>query len=120
MCAHAQSLSSRAVVSASSLVMEYIQHHFCEYDISSQSIAEAVGIGINRTTAIIKEATGQSCKAYLTRLRIEKAKALLLESDAPVLDISGQVGYNSVSHFIKVFKSATGKTPDTFRRGTEA
>lgn len=119
MCAHAQSLSSRAVVSASGLVMEYIHHHFCEYDISAQSIAEAVGIGINRTTAIIKEATGQSCKSYLIRLRLDKAKALLLESDAPISDICCQVGYNSVSHFIKVFKSTTGKTPDAFRRGKE-
>lgn len=119
MCAHAQSLSSRAVVSASSLVMEYIHNHFYEYDISAQSIAEAVGIGINRTTAIIKEATGQSCKSYLIHLRLDKAKSLLLESDAPVSDICSQVGYNSVSHFIKVFKSATGKTPDAYRRGKE-
>lgn len=120
MCAHAQNLSSHAVVSASRLVMEYLHNHYCEYDISSQSIAEAVGIGINRTIAIIKEATGQSCKAYLIQLRLERAKALLLESDAPIADICSQIGYNSVSHFIKVFKTATGQTPDAFRRNKEA
>ena len=120
MCAHAQSLSSRAVVSASNLVMEYLHTHFCEYDISSQSIAEAVGIGINRTIAIIKEATGQSCKSYLIQLRLERAKTLLLESDAPVSDICAKVGYGSVSHFIKVFKTATGLTPDAFRRVKES
>lgn len=119
MCAHVQSLSRRAVVSASNLVMEYLHAHFCEYDISAQCIAEAVGIGINRTNSIIKEATGQSCKAYLTQLRLERAKALLLETDASVSDICPQVGYNSASHFIKVFRTAVGQTPDAFRKSRE-
>lgn len=119
MCAHAQKLSSRTVVPAANLVMEYLRAHFCEYDISAQRIAEAVGIGINRTNAIIKEETGLTCKACITHLRIERAKKLLLETDVSVSDLCGQVGYNSPSHFIKVFRTAVGQTPDGFRHGRE-
>lgn len=116
LCAHAQSRSRHAVLSASNLVMEYLHSHFCDYDISAQCIAEAVGIGVNRTNAIIKESTGMSCKTYLTQLRLEQAKKLLMETDISVTDICGQVGYNSASHFIKVFRTAVGQTPDAFRR----
>lgn len=116
LCAHVQQAGRQAVQPASRLVIEYLKRNFCEYSVSAQGAAEAVGLGINRTNAIIREETGMSCKAYLTYLRVEHAKKLLRETAAPVSEICTQVGYASASHFIKVFKTTTGQTPDAYRR----
>jgi len=48
-------------------------------------------------------------------LRIERARRLLAETDLPITDVGAQVGYNSQSHFTKIFREATGMTPKAFR-----
>ena len=115
LCIHAQKQNNEAILPTGRLVMDYLNSHFSDYDISVQQVAEAVGIGINRTSAIIREETGHSFKTVLTQLRISQAKKLLA-SGATVADVASQVGYNSASYFIKVFKSAEGITPDAYRK----
>jgi two-component system response regulator YesN len=95
--------------------MEYLRNHCCEYNITVQQVAEAVGIGINRASALIREETGHSFKTTLTSLRMEKAKTLLA-AGVSVAEAAERTGYNSASYFIKVFKSAVGTTPDAYRR----
>ena len=115
LCIHAQKQSSEAILPTGRLVMDYLRSHCCEYNISVQQVAEAVGIGINRASALIREETGHSFKTTLTSLRIEKAKTLLAAGLA-VAEVAEQTGYNSASYFIKVFKGAEGITPDAYRR----
>jgi YesN/AraC family two-component response regulator len=115
LCIHAQKQSSEAILPTGRLVMDYLRSHCCEYNISVQQVAEAVGIGINRASALIREETGHSFKTTLTSLRIEKAKALLA-AGLTVAEVAEQTGYNSASYFIKVFKGAEGITPDAYRR----
>ena len=115
LCIHAQKQNDEAILPTGRLVMDYLNNHFSDYDISVQQVAEAVGIGINRTSAIIREATGHSFKTVLAQLRITQAKKLL-SSGSTVADVASQVGYNSASYFIKVFKSAEGITPDAYRK----
>lgn len=115
LCIHAQKQNDEAILPTGRLVMDYLNSHFSDYDISVQQVAEAVGIGINRTSAIIREETGHSFKTVLTQLRISQAKKLLA-SGTSVADVASQVGYNSASYFIKVFKSSEGITPDAYRK----
>ena len=65
---------------------------------------------------IFKEYTGKSVSAYLTDLRIQHAKQLLTATNKSINLIAEEVGYESSSYFIKVFKDLTGVTPNHFRR----
>ncbi len=55
---------------------------------------------------------------YLNRVRIEKAKDLLLHSDEKINVIGQIVGFENTNHFIRLFKEKTGVTPLTYRRET--
>lgn len=61
-------------------------------------------------------ATGLAPIAYIQRLRIEDAKKRLERSDAPVDEISWQVGYEDPAFFRRLFKRTTGLAPAAYRR----
>jgi len=53
--------------------------------------------------------------AYLNKIRIEKGRHLLKNTDIPLVDIAGLVGYEDQSYFTKVFKRLTGVSPGKYR-----
>lgn len=55
---------------------------------------------------------------YLNKIRIEKAKELLLSTDEKIVDIGQMVGFENTNHFIRLFKEKTGVTPLTYRKET--
>lgn len=63
-----------------------------------------------------KRYTGQTVVSYLTQRKMETARQMLLATQQSVLDIAGQLGYNSVSHFNKLFRASTGQSPGAYRR----
>lgn len=60
--------------------------------------------------------TGETVVSYLTRTKMDSAKRLLSSTDLTILDIAGRLGYGSVSHFNKLFRSAAGMSPREYRR----
>jgi len=64
---------------------------------------------------IFREAFGQTPHQYLTRVRIEAAKRLLL-ADAPVTDVCFEVGFQSLGSFSTLFARRVGAPPSAFRR----
>ena len=119
LCAHVSARSQRAVVPAYQLVTRYLEEHYTDYDVSAKQVSEAVGIGINRVNAIVRKQTGQSCKGYITQLRIKKACRMLTDTQQSIVDIARSVGYNSASYFIKVFREAMDETPEAYRKKAE-
>ena len=115
LCSQVQQ-NRQIIVPTEQLVMQYLKNHFYDYDISAQSISDALGIGINRTYAIIREQTGHSLKTMLTKMRVQYAKQLLGDCSLSMADVAQRVGYSSSSYFSKVFKAATNQSPDAFRR----
>jgi AraC-like DNA-binding protein len=65
---------------------------------------------------LFAEAFGQTPHEFVTRLRIERAKRLLLADGASVTDICLDVGYESLGSFSGRFRSLTGLSPVAFRR----
>lgn len=61
-------------------------------------------------------ATGLAPIAYVQRLRIEDAKRRLERTDAPVDEISWQVGYEDSAFFRRLFKRTTGMAPGAYRK----
>lgn len=58
---------------------------------------------------------GDSPMQYLHKMRMQAAKSLLLETDVKIHEISYEVGYENVNHFIHHFKKLTGATPTEYR-----
>jgi len=64
---------------------------------------------------MFKKATGLTFTDYLGRVRVEKAKNLLLNPDLRVSEIAYAVGFQSLTHFNRVFRELTGESPTNFR-----
>jgi AraC-like DNA-binding protein len=95
-------------------IMDYIRAHSCDYSMSLEMLREQFGYSITQLSHMIKDFSGESFRTYVTALRMEKARELL-KTDMTVAEISGMVGYGSVSHFIKTFRSHFGNKPSSFR-----
>jgi AraC family transcriptional regulator len=67
-------------------------------------------------TRLFTRATGLSPLRFLSALRLEEAKRLLLTTRLTVTEISHRVGYDSVGTFTSRFGSSVGVPPKTFRR----
>ena len=63
-----------------------------------------------------RQYTGETVVSYLTKAKLDSAKNLLSTTELTVLDIAGRLGYGSMSHFNKLFRSFTGMTPGEYRR----
>ncbi len=64
---------------------------------------------------IFKDATGQTFTSYLARVRIEAAKAMLLDADRRVSEAAYAVGFQSLSQFNRLFRRITGTSPSRYR-----
>lgn len=66
---------------------------------------------------LFARAYGETPHAFVTRHRIDRAKALLAATDLTVLEICHQVGYSSVGTFSRRFAELVGRTPSDYRHG---
>jgi two-component system, response regulator YesN len=91
----------------------YLESKF-DQDISLQEVAMYVGMNSTYFSLLFKETLGKSYIKYLTHIRMEKAKELLM-AGGKVKDVSEKVGYHSYSHFSEVFKKYTGVKPRQYK-----
>ncbi|GED25662.1 hypothetical protein BAG01nite_17640 [Brevibacillus agri] len=64
---------------------------------------------------LFKQQTGHSPIDYLISVRLDRAKALLAQTDASLQEVAEGVGYSDLSYFIRAFKKHTGVTPGQFK-----
>lgn len=81
-----------------------------------EKMSEEVGMSRAAFARRFKEFVGQPMFEYLTRLRIQRARELLRETNLPLYEISNRVGYESNLAFTKTFKKHAGMTPTRFRK----
>ncbi|MEC1501768.1 AraC family transcriptional regulator [Bacillus sonorensis] len=84
-------------------------------DISLESCADEAGTNSYTLSKAFKHVTGINFIDYVTRLRIEKAKELLLETNKKIHDVSEEVGYRH-SYFNRIFKKQVGIPPSRYRQ----
>jgi AraC-like DNA-binding protein/ligand-binding sensor protein len=80
------------------------------------TVAKAVNTSTFYFCKLFKRATGLTFTDYLARVRIEKAKTLLLDRNHRIGEIAYEVGFQSLTHFNRVFKAMTGQSPSGYRR----
>ncbi len=81
-----------------------------------EKMAKRVGMSRAAFTKRFKELVGKPMFEYLTMLRIQRAQELLRESNLPLYEVAGRVGYESDLAFTKTFKKHTGTTPTRYRK----
>ncbi|MCL2093536.1 MAG: AraC family transcriptional regulator [Treponema sp.] len=94
--------------------VDYIMRNYAA-KLTLKEIAEHLRISQQYFSRIFKEETGQTPGDYITYLRIEESKKLLLTS-INIVDIPELVGFEGQSYFTKIFKKETGSTPGRYRR----
>ncbi|MFR9753644.1 helix-turn-helix domain-containing protein [Nocardia sp. 004] len=84
--------------------------------ITADEIARTALFSKYHFTRVFQRVTGDSPGRYLTELRFERARELLLSTDLKVVDISYEVGFASVGTFSTRFRERTGVSPSAFRQ----
>lgn len=95
---------------------DYAEQKYMQ-EISLTQIADYVGLSVSHFSALFKQHAGDSFVNYLNRVRIDKAKQLLLEPDLKIYQVADMVGFSSMPYFNRVFKNVTGLSPNEYRKG---
>jgi AraC-like DNA-binding protein len=93
----------------------YIQEHQAE-NVRLREVAKAINTSKFYFCKQFKSVTGIKFTDYLTRVRMEKCKNLLLNPNLRVSEIAFEVGFQSITNFNRVFKKILGQSPTDYRR----
>lgn len=94
---------------------QYILEHFYEPNFNISYLANTINVSISYLSTTFKQAMGTNLSTYIITLRLNKAKALLLDFKYAISDIAPQCGYEDSKYFAKLFKKKTGVTPTEYR-----
>lgn len=95
-------------------VTEFIEENL-DRDLELAEIAQAVDLSPYHFARSFKQTTGFTPIQFLMQRRIETAKRLLAESEAPLVDVGLSVGFKNQSHFSTLFRKLTSMTPKAYR-----
>jgi AraC-like DNA-binding protein len=83
-------------------------------------LARVSGVSEAHFARSFKDAFGLPPHRYLLTRRIERAKALLRDTDQPIIEIAFQTGWSSLGTFGRVFRDITGESPSELREREQA
>lgn len=96
-------------------ITKYMQEHLSE-DVSLHILSEEFHLNSQYISQLFKNEIGVNFLTYLTNIRMEHAKKLLLSSSLSIAEVSEQSGYGDYRVFTKVFKKSEGITPSQYWR----
>lgn len=96
-------------------IAQYIREHLDE-DISLNLLSDKFALNAQYISQLFKNQIGVNFLSYLTSIRMQKAKSLLLSSAKTIVEVSVAVGYNDYRVFTKVFKKHVGVSPSQYRK----
>ena len=94
--------------------MVYIDRHYRER-LSADQLSIEFDISKIKLQAGFQEMTGLTLHNYILKVRVDKAKQLLKDTNDPVKSIASAIGFRRPSHFIFTFKEFTSQTPSEYR-----
>ena len=96
-------------------VASYLQRYHCR-NITSEDICKRFACSRSYMSDCFNKEMGMSIREYITRLRMEDAKQLLLYSKISITEIALTVGYADSNYFNSLFKRRIGMTPGQYRK----
>lgn len=97
-------------------IVKYIENNYKE-PINLQLLSDLVHFSPSYLSRIFHQEQGVTLRGYLNQVRINHAIELLKETKMTVYEVAGACGFINVSHFNRVFKQLTGKSPAEVRKG---
>lgn len=94
--------------------IEFMRENY-DQPLTLPDIAKTVHLSVSRMAHLFRDQMGMTIVDFLTNIRINRAKQMLLTTDKNCTQICFEVGYNNQSYFNRVFKQITGMTPRQFR-----
>ena len=96
-------------------IQEIVKEEYLNPDFSTETLSESIHLTQRKTSAIIRDKTGLTLKAWVAEIRLQEAARLLKETQEQVVQIAYQLGYSSANHFNRQFKSKYQCTPTEYR-----
>ncbi|MEK4061367.1 MULTISPECIES: response regulator transcription factor [unclassified Paenibacillus] len=93
----------------------YVEQHLQE-QLGMAEVAGLIHLNASYFSVLFKEQTGVPFSEYVSRLRVQRAKEMLLQTRMSIGEIGERVGYRTDKYFIKVFKSLEGISPSRYRQ----
>lgn len=98
--------------------LRFIENNITK-ELRLHEIAELVHLNPQYFSRLFKKEIGLTFTEYVTNLRIEKAKRLLLDSDMPIYRIATELGFSDAAYFSKVFLKCENQSPLEYRKNQE-
>ncbi|QYR23259.1 AraC family transcriptional regulator [Paenibacillus sp. sptzw28] len=98
-----------------SSLLQLLRERYQE-QITVEEAARMVNLSPSYFCNVFKQVTGKTLIEYIHLLRVKEAERLLLETDLPVTEISGRVGFSNMTYFGRVFKKIKNATPTDIRK----
>ena len=83
---------------------------------SVENLAHIVNFSHGYLCKIFKNYTGERLIDYFTKMKLDYSKTLMYNPQLNLLQISSMIGYDSLSHYIRVFKKFNSMTPQVYRK----
>lgn len=110
--------ATKTNIQANSIVskVKYLMHKKIDKNVDFNLFCKNNSISYSKFRADFKKHTGFAPLQYFLRMKIEKAKDLLISSDIQIKQIAYHLGFNSDHYFCRVFKTFTGLSPKEFQK----
>ncbi|MFW6230109.1 MAG: AraC family transcriptional regulator [Halanaerobium sp.] len=99
-------------------ISEYITKNY-QHDLKLELLAQKFSFSKYYICRKFKEITNFTINEYINNVRVKKAQDLLKSTETKVTEISGMVGYNSISQFYRMFNKISNTTPLEYRKKTK-
>ena len=97
------------------LAFRFIQQHACD-GINVEDVLKLVPMSRTALETAFRRFIGRSPHHEIARIRLERARRMLAESELPIADVARRCGYSTVDYFSAAFKRTEGVSPSEFRR----
>ncbi|MGA2381624.1 MAG: response regulator [Spirochaetia bacterium] len=99
---------------------KYIKRHYGRCELSLEEVARSVNLSASYFSSIFSKNEGVSFIHYLSRIRLERAKEMLLRTAYKTYEIADMVGYPNPTYFSSLFKRYAGLRPTEYRKNASA
>lgn len=95
--------------------IDYLHENYTQQDFKVEELSRLVELDPKYFRTLFHKNYGMSPKEFVTQLKLERAKELLVEGKNSLTEIAARLGYSDVYHLSKAFKKKTGMTPTQYK-----